>query len=240
MAPRGVAVRNAGACARLFGSFGALTGSGRQRELCAASTKPEASGSQESVAKKYPVRAARYSESGCFSGADRLLASRAKPSAASAPARTPTRTLAFVPQAGHTLTPRPVQRPCGWRPHSQRRRHAQPHHRAAGRVCELCGRALLEHAGALLLRRTRTSAPRSSRAEAQRAQDEAAGLAEGHDGAASPFAELDADVLYRSGGTAKARPFAACVAPQRACADAGVLLGARRRRRMRRGCCCLT
>jgi hypothetical protein len=50
-----------------------------------------------------------------------------------------------------------------------------------------------------------TSALRSLRAEPRLLQDEAAGLAEAHDGAASPFAELDADVLYRCGGTAQAR-----------------------------------
>ena len=37
------------------------------------------------------------------------------------------------------------------------------------------------------------------------AQDDAAGWADTHDGAASPFAELDSGVLYRAGGTAKAR-----------------------------------
>lgn len=37
------------------------------------------------------------------------------------------------------------------------------------------------------------------------AQDDAAGLAESHGGGASEFAELDAGVLYRTGGTAKAR-----------------------------------
>jgi len=60
------------------------------------------------------------------------------------------------------------------------------------------------------------AAPRASLSHApalsRSAQDDAAGWADTHDGAASPFAELDSGVLYRAGGTAKAR-LRTCMCP---------------------------